>query len=156
MAVLKKRRRKIVRNGKVFWWCVKPNDDTYCRLLFAIETGLMTESGNTLLSIVSDDKNFIVSYQLNQNDAGSKIKYPFIITEGKEFKGLNKLGHGLERFIVPKWEDTPVTPFLVAQIIDWCFTVEDVIAVNWKGEILKSPLDTPLPENPEREGTQWE
>jgi hypothetical protein len=57
MAVLKKRRRKIIRNRRTFWWCVKPDDDTYGGLLFSVEAGLYTDDENTLLSIVSDDKN---------------------------------------------------------------------------------------------------
>ena len=130
-----------MRNGRTFWWCVKPNDNTYCGLLLAIDTGLMTGNDNTLLSIVSDDKNFIVNYHLNQSNAESKIKNPFIITEGREFKGLDNLGHDWERFIVPKWEDKIVTPSLVAQIIDWCFTIENVIPVDWKGNVLKNRLD---------------
>ena len=137
MGVPKKRRRKIVRNGKTFWWCVKPNDNTYCGLLFAVEKGLMTDNVNSLLSIVSDDKNLIVSYHLNQKNAKSKIENPYIITEGKEFKGLDNLGHHWERFIVPQWEDKIVTPSLVAEIIDWCFKNEKVVPVDYNGNILE-------------------
>ena len=135
MAVPKKRRRKIMRNGRTFWWCVKPNDDTYCGLLFAVDNGLYEDNAN-LLSIVSDDKKLIVSYHLTQRNTESKIKNPYIITEGKEFKGLDNLGHGWERFIVPEWEDRIVTPSLVAQIIDWCFKNEEVIPVDYNGNIL--------------------
>lgn len=67
-----------------------------------------------------------------------KNKNSFIIVKGKVFKGVEKLGHRWERFLVPDWEDTIGTPSLAADIIDWCFIVENVINVNYKGEIQKS------------------
>ena len=138
---LKKRRRKIVRNGRTFWWCVKPNDSTYQGLLFSIDEGLYTDDENTFLSIISDDKKFIVSYHLNQRNENSKIKSPYIITEGKEFKGLDNLGHGWKKFVVPEWDFEIVTPSVVAEIIDWCFIVENVTAVDWLGNILDKPYN---------------
>ena len=125
MGVAKKRRRKIVRDGRDFFWCVKPDEDYYDLLH---------------LSIVSSDKKFIVSYQLIQPNIKSITpcihKTPFIVVMGREFKGLNNLGHFWERFLVPEWNDAIVTPSLVAQIIDWCFTIEDVIPVDSEGNIL--------------------
>ena len=125
MGVSKKRRRQIVRNDRLFYWCVKPDDD-YCDLLY--------------LSIVSDDKKFMVSYHLNQKNLPHPIAHenPFIVVLGKEFKGLDNLGHFWERFLVPEWKDEIATPSLVAQIIDWCLTVEIVTPVDYKGNILES------------------
>jgi len=128
MAVAKKGRRKIVRNGRVFYWSVKW-DDVY-----------MDFYPN--LSIVSEDKKFIVMYPLFRN----KMPIPqeenvFIINIGKEFKGLDNLGHIWERFIIPEWNEKFVTPSLVANIIDWCFVVEDVVAVDSSGKILENRLD---------------
>ena len=65
----------------------------------------------------------------------------FIVNIGKEFKGLDNLAHVWERFILPKWNDKFVTPSLVANIIDWCFTVENVVAVDYLGKILENRLD---------------
>jgi hypothetical protein len=79
-----------------------------------------------------------VSYHLNQKCASSKIKNPYISVTGREFKGLDNLGHHNERFITPEWNIEIVTPSLVAQIIDWCFTIETVIPVDYLGNILKN------------------
>ena len=123
MAVAKKGQRKIVRNGRAFYWCVKHDNE---------------ENGRLYLVIKSDDNKFIVSYMLEQKNKGLPFstENPYIIVKGKEFKGLNSLGHVWERFIVPEWDDKTITPSLVAQIIDWCFTNEDVISVDWKGNII--------------------
>jgi hypothetical protein len=122
MGVMKKKHRKIVRNNRVFYWHVKNGED----------------DDRLYLSIKSDDKKFIVSYMLEQKDTQRLFspKTPFIIVVGKEFKGLDNLGHCWERFVVPEWEDKIVTPSLVAEIIDWCFTDEEVIPVDYKGKVL--------------------
>jgi len=117
MGVSKKGRRKIVRNDRIFYWCVKPDYDSEALLH---------------LSIVSDDKKFVVSYHLNQ----IAHENPFIVVMGKEFKGLKNLGHCWERFMVPEWESEAVTPFLVSEIIDWCFTLGEVTPVDCNGNIL--------------------
>jgi len=121
----KKGRRKIVRNDRIFYWCVRHDDEDDDRLY---------------LVIASDDKKFIVSYMLGQRDQERPFSpaTPLIIVKGAEFKGLADLGHIWERFAVPEWEDDVVTPSLVAQIIDWCLTTETVTPVNWKGDILSS------------------
>jgi len=125
MAVAKKGRRKIVRNGREFYWCVK-DDEFYPNL-----------------SIVSKDNKFIVSYPLWRSRMHDEVApyHFFIINIGKAFKGLEDAGHFHERFIVPDWEDEFVTPSLVANIIDWCFIVEDVTAVDYLGNILKNRQD---------------
>ena len=113
-----------MRNERTFYWGVGYYDDDGDRLS---------------LAIVSEDKKFLVSYMLEQRDTERFFspKNPLIIVKGKEFKGLDNLGHGWERFLVPEWNDEIITPSLVAQIIDWCFTTEDVIPVDWKGNVLK-------------------
>lgn len=123
MGISKKGLRKIVRNNQVFYWCVKNDDDENDRLYLAIK---------------SDDKKFEVSYMLNQKGTESAFSQqnPFIIVEGKEFKCLDNLGHGWERFLVPNWNDEIVTPALVAEIIDWCFVAEEVTSVNYQGNIM--------------------
>jgi len=113
MGVAKKKKRKISKNGRDFYWYVKPNDD---------------DDGLLHLFIVSSDKKFIVSYPLVKQNSESRTpsihNNPFIVVMGREFKGLDNLGHRWERFAVPEWDDKAVTPHLVALIIDWCFTIE--------------------------------
>ena len=128
MGISKKGLRKIVRSDRTFYWCVRYDYEDDDRLY---------------LVIMSEDKNFLISYMLDQKNVGRMFspKIPLIIVKGKEFKGLNNLGHFWERFVVPNWDDDIVTPSLVAQIIDWCFVEEDVISVDWKGNILNNRLD---------------
>jgi hypothetical protein len=123
MGISKKGLRKIIRNNREFYWCVKYDNDDDDRLYLVIK---------------SDDKKFIVSYMLGQKDknrAFSPIN-PFIIVKGKEFKGLSNLGGYWERFLVPEWENEIVTPSLVAEIIDWSLKEESIICVNYQGDIL--------------------
>jgi len=126
MGVSKKRQRKIVRNNRVFYWCVKDDRD----------------DDRLHLVIKSEDKKFIVSYMLEQKNRELFFSpnIPLIIVKGKEFKGLSDLGHVWERFRVPEWKDAIITPSLVAQIIDWCFTIEDVIPVDYEGNIIEESI----------------
>ena len=127
MGVAKKGKRKITLNGRDFYWYVKHNDDDF---------GLLH------LFIVSSDKNFIVSYPLVKRNLENRTPYirsnPFIVVMGREFKGLDNLGHDWKRFVVPEWNDENVTPSLVALIIDWCFKIERVTPVDWQGNLLES------------------
>lgn len=86
--------------------------------------------------IKSEDRLFSISYMLGQKDTARPFSpvNPYIIVKGKEFKGVPGLGRQWERFLAPCWEDQAVTPGLVAAIIDWCFTVEEVTCVNCRGE----------------------
>lgn len=123
MGVAKKRQRKLIRNGKTFYWCIKYDYD---------------DDGRLYLVIKSDDKKFSVSYMLGQRDKKRAFspENPFIIVKGKEFKGLEGLGRYWERFLVLEWEDEVVTPSLVAKMIDWCYKIEDVVNVNYLGHIV--------------------
>ena len=125
MAVSRKGRRRIVRSGRVFYWCVRHDDEEEYRLYLVIS---------------SDDKHFLVSYMLGQKDTARAFspKVPLIIVKGREFKGLPGLGGRWERFAVPEWDDSVVTPALVGQIIDWCFTEAAVTPVDWRGNIAAS------------------
>ena len=121
MSISKKGLRTIIRNDREFYWCIKNNDD----------------DDRLYLDIKSSDNNFIVSYMLGQKDKGRAFspQKAFIIVKGKEFKGLNNLGGCWERFLVPEWEDEIMLPSTVAAIIDWCFTVEEVVSVDYRGEV---------------------
>lgn len=121
MEVKTKYRRKIVRLDKVFYWNVRLDDDT----------------GRMKLHIISEDKRFVVSYEVGQ--ANKWNKKPFIVVMGKEFEGLSNPYTGYRRLLTPVWEDERITPQLVGKIIDWCYSPEkEIISVNWKGELLNS------------------
>jgi hypothetical protein len=124
MGILKKGKRKIIRNDRVFYWWVGENDD----------------DDRLHLSIASDDKSFIVDYMLGQKDASRMFspKEPLIIVKGKWFKGLSDCGGCWKRFLVPEWEDDIITPSLVAEIIDWCYVTEPVIQVDYRGECIET------------------
>lgn len=124
MGFSKKGLRKMIRNDRVFYWCVKNDNEDDDRMYIVIQ---------------SEDKKFSISYMLAQQDKERPFSpiNPFIIVKGKEFKGLNHLGKCWERFLVPHWkEDDAITPSFIGEIIDWCFTNEDVTSVNYKGEIM--------------------
>lgn len=130
MAVRKKKRRKITVNKRSFTWWVSEDQD----------------SPDIVLRIFSDDKKFIISYQLNQPEA-----QPFLIVLGKEFPGLVNAGSGWTRVRCPKWEsDSVVTPATVRQVIKWCLYEErSLIQVNWKGEVIEEEKQTSLETNAE-------
>ena len=111
MAVSKKGRRKIIRGGRVFYWCVRHDDED--RLYLVIE---------------SDDRHRFVSYMLGQRDFSPAP--PLIIVKGKKSEEVPGLGRGRERFVAPDWDDSAVTPALVGQIIDWCFAEEAVTSAE--------------------------
>lgn len=125
MSIAKKGLRKFVRNDRVFYWCVKNDDRDYDQLYLVIH---------------SEDNLFHVSYMLDQKNIKRMFsqRNPLIIVKGKEFKGQDHLGGCWERFLVPDWKDESITPSLVGTIIDWCLTKEEVISVNYLGEIIKS------------------
>ncbi|KQO14718.1 hypothetical protein [Paenibacillus sp. Leaf72] len=120
MGINKKGRRKIVCNARLFYWYVQPDYD---------------DCGQIKLNIVSDDKKWIVSYEVGQS---KNPKTPHIVIKGREFEGLDRSGwQGWMRVQTPIWEDTIITPELVKTIIEWCFhKKERLIVVDWKGEII--------------------
>ena len=96
--------RKLVRNDRVFYWCVKHDDE---------------DEGKLHLVIRSEDRKFDVSYPLDQKSTASGI-----IVKGNEFRWMDNLGHCWKRFPVPEWASETVAPALVARIIDWGLTPE--------------------------------
>lgn len=121
MGVNRKGKRKIILNDRVFYWCVEVD----------IEDG-----GIVKLYIILEDKKFIVRYSVGQSKRG---KQPFIEIQGKEFEGLNDVGKVLQRVITPRWDDEIITPGLVREIIEWCFSPKnEVTFVDWQGNIINS------------------
>lgn len=119
MAVSRKLRRKIVRLDRVFYWYVAPDYD---------------DAGVHKLHILSEDKKFIVAYELDQADKPNWR--PMLVVMGKEFEGLSGDYTGYRRVLTPIWQDKLITPKRVGEIIDWCYSKEkELILVNWMGEI---------------------
>lgn len=120
MGVAKKGRRKIVRNGRTYYWRVGMD----CH-----------EDDRFYLSIVSEDKHFIVSYMLKQKNQTLPFSplHPLIIVKGRQFKERTDVGGCWKRFLVPAWDDQVVTPRLVGEIIDWCMLKGNVQEVDFRG-----------------------
>lgn len=122
MGVATKGRRKITRFDRRFFWDVF--FDEYVP--------------GEVLRIVSEDKKFIISYEVGQ--ANKQNNNPFLVVMGKEFVGLSNRYSGYRRVLTPNWEDEYITPGLVRKIIDWCYSPKnEVVLVNWHGELLTKP-----------------
>jgi hypothetical protein len=118
LAVSKKYKRKLIRHDKVFYWYVKADYD---------------DAGKINVHVLSEDKNFIVAYELGQVSEQKKI--PFIVVVGKESLGYKGERTGWIRVQTPIWDDLSATPSFVGTIIDWCSSEkEKIVLVDWKGE----------------------
>lgn len=123
MGVAKKYRRKIEIQGRGFLWYVKENLDW------------LAHSGcSVALSIISEDKQLIVSYGIGQAET-----HRHLVSLGQKFfKLAPSSSFGYRRVRCPQWEkDGVITPKIVRQIIEWCCIYDaDAIEVNWRGGIL--------------------
>ena len=120
MGVAKKYRRKIEIEGRCFLWYVKEDLDW------------LTHNGCPVaLSIISEDKHFIISYGIGQAEL-----YRHLVSLGREFPKISQPKTGYQRVRCPQWEqDGMITPEIVRQLIEWCFTYDvDAIEVNWRCE----------------------
>ncbi|WP_079912538.1 hypothetical protein [Paenibacillus sp. 32352] len=120
MGVNSKGRRKLEYCDTTYYWNVHQDAEDY---------------GRINLSIVSEDKKFIVSYHVAQTDYD---KTPHIVVKGMEFAGLENHPHkGWVRVQTPIWDDRIVTPSLVKTIIEWCLRPKvQLIFVNCAGKII--------------------
>ena len=121
MGVAKKHRRKIEIDGRCFLWSVKE------------DLGWLTNGCHLALSIISEDKHFIISYGIGQSEP-----YRHLISLGKEFPKLSQSTKGYQRLRCPQWEQVAIiTPEIVCQVIEWCF-IDDVNAIefDWRGKRL--------------------
>ncbi|MCU6792616.1 hypothetical protein OB236_10840 [Paenibacillus sp. WQ 127069] len=117
----KKYKRKIVRQGKFFYWYVKSDYD---------------DEGKIKVYILSEDKKFIVAYEIGQVIKQQK-KSPFLVVMGKEFVGFVGDRKDIRVQTPPIWDDLSATPSLVGKIIDWCYSEKkEIVLVNWKGELI--------------------
>lgn len=122
MAISKKYRRKIIRHGKIYFWYVNSDYD---------------DEGKINVHILSEDKKFIVTYEIGQ--VSKQRKEPFVVVVGKEFEGYVGKREGYIRVQTPLWDDFSATPGLVGEIIDWCYTKkEEITLVDWMGTVLSN------------------
>jgi hypothetical protein len=120
MGVNTKGKRKLVHRGMSYFWYVKEDDEDF---------------GRIKLFIVSEDKRFIVSYEVGQS---KQERIPFIVVMGLEFGGLeNGVRSGWVRVQTPLWDDEVMTPGLVKTIIDWSLMdKKHLIFVDWNGNVM--------------------
>lgn len=119
MAVSNKGKRKIVRDDRVLYWYMKESEDW------------MHAYPGPQLHIISEDKNFAISYQPRQENEN-----PFVIVKGNEFEGLDCSGNQWIRVKVPEWDDTQITPGFVRRLIDWCLDVNNErVRVDYLGRV---------------------
>ncbi|PUA39796.1 hypothetical protein C8Z91_06910 [Paenibacillus elgii] len=124
MGVSKKNRRKIIRQGKVFYWYVNPDYD---------------DAGKINVHVLSEDKKFIVAYEVGQ--VRRMGKSPYLVVMGREFTGYRLQRTGYIRVRTPVWDDFPATPLLVGKIIEWCDSEKkEIVLVDWKGELISDDL----------------
>ena len=98
MGVKTKGRRKIVVNDTQYIWYVSDNYD----------------GCGFVLNILSQDKKFIVKYQLSQPNGEE-----YLVVLGSRFAGADTGGSWC-RFLCPKWGGENITPKDVRNIIEWC------------------------------------
>jgi hypothetical protein len=117
MGISPKNRREIIIADRAFYWQVRPDDDT----------GL-EEGWPTVLSVASQDKQFNVIYGPNQVEGdcyminlGSDFpKFPHGQSGKKAAKNINHY----RRVPCPKWGQGGITPAIVRELVEWCFTVD--------------------------------
>ena len=120
MAISKKGKRKLIYKDREFYWHMKLTEDW------------MYAYNAPQLHVVSADKSFLISYQPGQQNDN-----PFLIIKGKDFKGIENPGGIWKRVKVPDWDDLPVTPKFVEQLIAWCLRDDkEVVLVDYLGRRL--------------------
>ena len=126
MAVARRKKRKILVNGRVFFWYIK--GDAY--------------SPFVVLHILSPDKTFIINYTLRQSKSHAlswtnEWLPPFVVVLGGEFGGL-KMSGCYRRVRLPEWEeDIVATPSFVRRLIEWCLDENrEIILTDWRGQAL--------------------
>lgn len=119
LAVAKKHKRKIVIDGQLYFWSVREDFEH-------IDVGT-----DKTLTIVSDDKKFLVKYPLDQ-----KGWQNFIVVLGGQFGGGGEFGGCWKRVICPKWETTEaITPKTVRDVIVWSLSHKANVFVDYMGSL---------------------
>jgi hypothetical protein len=116
MGISPKNRRQLTINDRTFFWQVREEADW------------VEEGWPIILSIVSEDKQFNIVYGVNQTEEDCHLvnlgndfpKFPHGQSGAKAAKNINHY----RRVPCPKFSQTgSVTPGVVREAIDWCFTV---------------------------------
>jgi hypothetical protein len=115
MGVRKQGRRKLRVGGRLYVWYVKPDAD----------------SPDNVLHVISDDKQFLVHYHLNQRTVARHI-----IVLGRDFERTPGNGGTWRRFRCPEWtsQDGVITPATVRKLIEWCCSSEPIMEVDFSGQ----------------------
>lgn len=121
MGISKKGKRKIIVNDAEYYWYVTFDYDI-------LELGT-----DKLLTIISEDKKFLIKYPINQSCSGQNL----IVVLGKIFGGKGKWGSSWQRLICQKWEiEGKISPFSVEQIIKWSLKDKKIQLVDYKGNLI--------------------
>lgn len=103
MPARRKNRRKLTLRERDFLWYVRDDPDSAAKVLH----------------VLSDDKRFVVTYELGQ---GKSSRPPLVIVVGREFPGLPSAGGSWIRVRCPTWsEDHRIDGTFVRRLIEWCF-----------------------------------
>src|SRR5262245_44999593 len=105
MAVLKKGRRRVIVDNRIFLWWIQEDRDCL----------------QHVLHVLSEDKQFLVQYYLGYREESSHL-----IVIGKDFGGLLDKGNPRHRFRCPKWDASgAITPGSVRSLIQWSLSINE-------------------------------
>src|SRR5436305_12648580 len=105
MGVLKRGRRRISINDRLYVWWVREDDDSSAHLLF----------------VVSEDRRFKVQYECAQS---ATTKLPFVTVMGPEFTGLSRQDGCCRHDRTPGLDDdVSIPPASVRLPVEWCTDV---------------------------------
>lgn len=122
----RKSKRKIVVNERNFQWYVAEELD-----------GVAYLEADTILTILSDDKRFIIKYPFSQSGNNN-----FLVVIGKEFGGNGSFGKSWQRVISPVWEKgKSMTPGIVREIIEWSLSEKTCFFVDFLGNEIKDDVN---------------
>jgi hypothetical protein len=117
MAISARSRRRIeVDEGSYLWWVAEHED----------------ACGTPVLTVVSEDKHFLVKYQLLQSD---DVRH--VVVLGRDFRKRTDCGGRWRRFRCPAFGTLEtVTPKGVAALVRWCKEGSDaLVEVDWRGKL---------------------
>lgn len=125
MGVARKNRRSIQVGDREFLWYIAEDIDSFPPTV---------DGSLHALNILSEDKQFMVRYHLNQVDSERR----HITVIGAEFGGSREAGCW-RRFRCPDWcPSGAITPGIVREVIEWCFDSSSRIAVDHAGSRVDS------------------
>lgn len=116
MTICRKKRRRIVVNGREYLWYVAPDPDE-----FDVPT----------LTVVSSDRRLFLRYSLLQAEERH------VVVIGPEFRGV-EVGGTWRRFRCPAFGTLEtIAPGDVRQVIEWAIMREQLpVEVDWQGRLL--------------------